>query len=57
VTWTRKDREVGIQPSDSGWDSEMLCYPCVVDAHGARYMFYNGNLRGSTGFGYAVLES
>ena len=57
VTWTRRDREVGIHTSGSGWDSEMICYPCVVDANGRRYMFYNGNRRGSTGFGYAVLES
>jgi predicted GH43/DUF377 family glycosyl hydrolase len=56
VTWTRKDREAGIQTSASGWDSEMICYPCVVDANGSRYMFYNGNRRGSTGFGYAVFE-
>jgi predicted GH43/DUF377 family glycosyl hydrolase len=57
VTWTRKDHEAGIQPSASGWDSEMICYPCVVDAGGHRYMFYNGNRQGSTGFGCAVLES
>ena len=55
--WTRKDDEAGIAPSESGWDSEMVCYPCVVDAAGKRYMFYNGNRHGSTGFGCAVLES
>lgn len=54
--WTRKDDEAGITTSASGWDSEMVCYPCVVDAAGKRYMFYNGNRHGSTGFGYAVLE-
>lgn len=57
IDWTRKDDEVGIYKSSSGWDSEMVCYPCVVDAKGKRYMFYNGNRHGSTGFGYAVLES
>ncbi|HEY0006601.1 MAG TPA: hypothetical protein VGB17_17600 [Pyrinomonadaceae bacterium] len=57
LDWTRKDEEVGIGPSESGWDSEMLCCPCVVDAGGRRYMFYNGNRHGQTGFGYAVLES
>jgi len=57
VTWTRKDREAGIHPADSGWDAEMICYPCVVDAGGRRYMFYNGNRRGATGFGYAVLDA
>lgn len=57
VHWARKDDEVGIAASESGWDSEMICYPCVVDANGKRYMFYNGNRHGSTGFGCAVLES
>jgi predicted GH43/DUF377 family glycosyl hydrolase len=57
LTWQRKDHEVGIARSDIGWDSEMICYPCVVDVNGQRYMFYNGNRHGSTGFGCAILES
>jgi hypothetical protein len=56
-TWTTMDDSVGLYVSQSGWDSEMVCYPCVVDARGYRYMFYNGNRHGSTGFGCAVLES
>jgi hypothetical protein len=54
--WERRDAEVGIERSATGWDSEMICYPCVVDAAGKRYMFYNGNRHGETGFGYAVLR-
>lgn len=54
--WTRKDNEVGIETSPDGWDSEMICYPCVVDAEGKRYMFHCGNQHGRSGFGYAVLE-
>jgi len=57
INWKRKDDEAGINRSDTGWDSEMICYPCVVDAGGKRYMFYNGNRHGFTGFGYSVLES
>jgi len=57
LTWERKDGEVGISPSAEGWDSEMICHPCVVDVNGRRYMFYNGNHHGATGFGYAILES
>ena len=57
LNWQRKDEEAGISTSASGWDSGMVCYPCVVDVKGKRYMFYNGNRHGSTGFGYAVLES
>jgi predicted GH43/DUF377 family glycosyl hydrolase len=55
-SWLRDDSRVGISSSESGWDSEMTCYPCVVDAGGCRYLFYNGNRHGATGFGYAVLE-
>ena len=56
VQWTRKDDEVGITVSETGWDSEMICFSSVVDAGGKRYMFYNGNNHGEGGFGYAVLE-
>lgn len=56
IHWNRKDDEVGITSSETGWDSEMICYPCVIDVPGRRYMFYNGNGHGASGFGYAVLE-
>lgn len=46
----------GIDVSPSGWDSEMIEYPFVFDHKGARYMLYNGNGYGKTGFGLAVLE-
>jgi len=54
--WTRKDNEVGIDVSANGWDSEMICYPFVFDYKGKRYMLYNGNGYGKTGFGVAVLK-
>lgn len=57
VQWIRKDDEVGIARSDSGWDSQMICYPVVVDIRGERYMFYNGNRHGASGFGVAILET
>jgi hypothetical protein len=56
IHWVRKDEEVGIDVSSNGWDSEMLCYPYVFDHKGKRYMLYNGNGYGKTGFGLAVLE-
>jgi hypothetical protein len=55
-TWVRKDREAGLERSGEGWDSEMICYPCVVDAAGGRYCFFNGNRHGASGFGVAVCE-
>lgn len=56
LRWERQDERVGIAASDSGWDSEMICYAAVIDARGRRLMFYNGNRHGATGFGVAVLE-
>lgn len=57
MSWQRKDAEAGISVADSGWDSEMICYPYVFDHGGQRYMLYNGNGYGESGFGLAVLES
>ncbi len=54
--WARRDSEVGIEASADGWDSEMIEYPFVFDHKGERYMLYNGNDYGLTGFGLAVLE-
>jgi predicted GH43/DUF377 family glycosyl hydrolase len=56
LNWIRKDEEAGIDVSETGWDSEMICYPFVFDHKGSRYMLYNGNGYGKTGFGLAVLE-
>ncbi|WND03209.1 hypothetical protein QGN29_02355 [Temperatibacter marinus] len=55
-TWVRKDEEVGISVSEEGWDSETVEYPCVFDHKGSRYMLYNGNAYGLTGFGMAKLK-
>jgi hypothetical protein len=56
INWIRKDSEVGIKLSESGWDSEMMAYPSLVKTHGKTYLFYNGNNYGRDGFGYAVLD-
>ena len=56
LEWIRKDQQVGISRSESGWDSEMMEY-CHRYAHGNRtYLFYNGNQFGRSGFGYATLH-
>lgn len=55
IEWERKDEECTIPRSEAGWDSEMICYPCVTDVGARRYLFYNGNQHGATGFGYATL--
>ena len=56
VNWERKDAEVGIDVSPSGWDSQMQAYPSIVMYKDKVYLFYNGNNYGEEGFGYAELE-
>lgn len=55
ISWTRRDSEIGIDVSDAGWDSEMLCYAHVFKHKDECFMLYNGNGYGRTGFGLARL--
>jgi hypothetical protein len=57
ITWERRDRDVGIEPSGDGWDSGAIAYGSIVEHDESAYLFYCGNARGMTGFGYAELES
>ncbi len=48
----------GFQPLNiqrDDWDSDMACYPQIVELDGVPYMFYNGNGYGATGIGLAQL--
>jgi hypothetical protein len=54
LNWIRKDKEVGLEKSASGWDSEMIEYSFVYAHRGQKYLFYNGNGFGKSGFGYAM---
>lgn len=56
INWLRDDDHVGIDVSESGWDSEMIEYPSVFDHKGERYLLYCGNKYGVDGFGGAVLR-
>jgi hypothetical protein len=56
LVWDRLDHLVGLLPSASGWDSEMVEYPYVFNHIGRKYMLYNGNGYGLNGAGLAVLE-
>ena len=56
INWIRKDDEVGIDISETGWDSEAIAYPYVIKLKNNFYMFYNGNSFGKTGFGIAELQ-
>jgi predicted GH43/DUF377 family glycosyl hydrolase len=57
VTWERRDHEVGIDVSETGWDSMAVSHPSAFEHDGSVYLFYCGNERGKVGFGYAELES
>lgn len=54
-SWTLSLETAGIDVSTNGWDSEMIEYPFVLVHDNQRYMFYNGNGYGKSGFGLAVL--
>jgi hypothetical protein len=56
IVWSRMDDQVGLEVSGNGWDSVSLAYPYVFDHKGTRFMLYNGNEYGKSGFGLAVLR-
>jgi hypothetical protein len=55
--WALDLKGAGIDVSSSGWDSEMIEYPFVFNHHDSRYMLYNGNGYGKSGFGLAIVRS
>jgi hypothetical protein len=48
-----RTREPALVASGEGWDAAMVCYPHVFEQGGNRYMLYNGDGFGRTGFGLA----
>ena len=55
IKWERNDCKAGLDVSESGWDSEMVSYPHILQLDGQVYMFYLGNQVGKRGFGLARL--
>jgi len=55
--WALSLEQANMGVSSEGWDSEMVEYPFVFDHNCERYMLYNGNGFGKTGFGLAILLS
>lgn len=54
--WLRMDDRVGLDvTAGEEWDSEMIEYSFLFDHKGHRYMLYNGNGYGKSGFGLAIL--
>lgn len=56
VLWTRNDDLAGIEPSSTGWDSEMMCYPHIFQSENNIWLLHNGNEFGRFGFGIARLD-
>ena len=52
LKWERKDNLFSIGLSPSGWDSEMIAYPNIYKTGNKKYLLYNGNGFGQSGFGY-----
>jgi hypothetical protein len=51
--WQRRDEELGLDVSASGWDSDAIAYPYVLPQGTRDLLFYNGNGFGRTGMGWA----
>lgn len=56
IVWHRLPMQEGLDVSDHGWDSEMICFAAVIETEYGTYLFYNGNNYGATGFGVAELR-
>ncbi|MBR9847112.1 MAG: hypothetical protein GYB35_13860 [Algicola sp.] len=54
ISWKRLDHLAGIAKSKQGWDSVMMEYCTTYINQGKRYLIYNGNGFGASGFGYAI---
>jgi hypothetical protein len=57
IAWTRCDNRAGLDVSPSGWDSQMVFGGWIQEAQAGRYLFYNGNGYGESGFGVAVADA
>lgn len=55
VQWTRIESKDNLPVSETGWDSDMVCYTSIVNAGQKNFLFYNGNENGKTGFGVAEI--
>lgn len=54
--WVRQDDALRFLGPRSDWEATSMAYPAVFDCAARRYMLYNGNGYGRTGFGLALLE-
>lgn len=55
-SWRRHEGAISWAGVPMSWDDVEQTYPCVFDHAGDRYMLYNGNGYGRSGFGLAILR-
>lgn len=56
-TWVRNDKHLKLEDNASNiWDSNMKCYPHLVQVDDKVFLLYNGNAFGKEGFGIAELQ-
>lgn len=56
VTFERLDELVNFRVEVEEWESQMQCYPYIIEHNDELYMFYNGNNFGGTGFGLSTIS-
>jgi predicted GH43/DUF377 family glycosyl hydrolase len=56
IQFKLKNEDFILVGETEDWESIMNAYPHVFDFNGQRYMLYNGNGFGKSGFGYAVAD-
>lgn len=54
--WHRNDSAIALEGECAPWETEMQCYPGVIQSGDETFLFYCGNGFGKAGFGVAVLE-
>lgn len=55
LDWTRRDAELGLEPTPGSFDADGMSYSAIIRAHGTTYCFYNGSDFGREGFAAARL--
>ena len=56
VVWTRRDDILRFVGRPGPWETDSMEYAAIFDCGRRRYMLYNGNGYGRSGFGLALLE-
>ncbi len=56
VDWVRRDDELNLSVSESGFDSSAIMYATPLVVNGSLYLFYNGNNFGENGIALARLD-